>query len=113
MKTIRDLTDQEIILTKHLLSLIPEYENGIPKKAWAMDDGGMESISFDIDGVSEFGKTLIEAEYKDSDGATVLITLTADKNGNLYELDFWKTDFNKLVEYPTAEKIIKTAANNV
>ena len=113
MKSIRDLTNEEINLTKHLLSLIPEYKKGIPKKAWTMDDGGMGSISFDIDGKSEFGEILIEAEYKDSDGATVLITLIADKNGNLYELDFWKTDFNKLVEYPTVEKVIKTAANNV
>ena len=105
MKPIRDLTKEEIELIKHLLSLIPNYEKGIPEKAWMMDDGGMGSISFNLDGEAEFGQNLIQVEYNDLDKAIVLITLTEDKNGNLFELDFWKTDFNKLIEYPTPEKI--------
>ena len=112
MKSIRDLSHEEVNLTKHLLSLIPDYKKGIPEKAWTMNDGGMGSISFDLDGNSEFGKSLINMEYIDSDGIVVLIGLTADKSGNLFELDFWKTDFEQLFEYPTPEKL-KTVANNV
>ncbi|MET2985320.1 DUF6984 family protein [Aureibaculum conchae] len=105
MKIIRALAEEEIELTKHLLSLIPYFKKGLPKKARTMYDGEMGSISFDLDGKAEFGKVLIEAEYSDTDGANVLITLTEDENGNLFELDYWKTDFTKLVEYPSPEKI--------
>ena len=112
MELTRDLTQEEINLIKHLLSHIPEFEKGVPEKAWTMNDGGMESISFDLDGKSEFGKCLINMEYIDSDGVVVLIGLIADKSGNLFELDIWKTDFAPLVEYPTPEKL-KTVANNV
>ena len=76
-----------------------------------MNDGGMGSISFDLDGKSELGQYLINMEYIDSDGIVVLIGLSTDKNGNLFELDLWKTDFAPLVKYPTPEKL-KTAANN-
>ncbi|MDY7393850.1 hypothetical protein UMM65_01215 [Aureibaculum sp. 2210JD6-5] len=112
MKPIRDLTKEEIELTTYLLSLIPEFDVEIPKKAWTMDDEEMGSISFDLEGKAEFGEVLIQAEYEDTDGVTVLITLTEDKGGNLFELDFWKTDFTKLIEYPKPEKINQENDNN-
>ena len=112
MKPIRDLTLEEMELTMYLLSLVPEYKKGIPKKVRTMNDGNMGSVTFDVNGKSELGQVLINVEYKDIDGVDVLIGLTADKSGNLFELDFWKTDFNQLAEYPTPEKL-KTAANNV
>ncbi|WP_117883477.1 DUF6984 family protein [Aureibaculum luteum] len=105
MNSRRNLTQEELKLTRYLLSLIPDIKKEIPKKAWTMQDGQMGSFSFNLDGEAEFGQVIVEAEFSDSDGVHVLITLTEDKNGNLFELDFWKTDFTKLAEFPKPEKI--------
>jgi hypothetical protein len=43
--------------------------------------------------------------HKDSDNVEVLITLTIDQDGRLFELDIWKVNFDKLIEFPTPEKI--------
>jgi hypothetical protein len=34
-----------------------------------------------------------------------MITLTHDTEGQLLDLDFWKTDFSKLLKYPTLGEI--------
>jgi hypothetical protein len=67
-----------------------------------MQDGGMGSIRFETYGSRRYGKTLAEAQYTDVDGVLVSITLTADDNGNLFEMDFWKVDFSPLSCYPKA-----------
>lgn len=48
---------------------------------------------------------IIQVEYIDVDGTEVIITLTQDTEGRLLDLDFWKVDFSKLIEYPTPEKV--------
>ena len=48
----------------------------------------------------QHGKTLAEAQYNDVDGVLVSIALNIDKNGNLFEMDFWKVDFSPLRSYP-------------
>ncbi len=65
-----------------------------------MQDGGMGSIRFDGSDSRRFGKTLAEARYMDNDGTLVSITLNADEQGKLFELDFWKVDFSPLRRYP-------------
>ena len=56
--------------------------------------------------VDAYAGDLVQAEYVDEDGTTVVITLTKDENGQLLDLDFWKTDFSKLLVYPTPDKLI-------
>jgi len=36
----------------------------------------------------------------DRDGVLVSITINSDQFGKLYEVDFWKTDFSPLQQYP-------------
>ena len=50
-------------------------------------------------------RDLIQASYKDKDEAEVLITLTLDNYNNLYELEFWKTDFSELIDYPKPNQV--------
>lgn len=64
-----------------------------------MQDGGMGSIRFL--GSSSFGMALVEAQYLDSDGVLVSIAVNGDKQGQLFELDFWKVDFSPLKRYPS------------
>jgi hypothetical protein len=69
------------------------------------EGGKMGSISLGGN-VDAYAGDLIQAEYIDEDGTPVVITLTKDENGQLLDLDFWKTDFSKLLVYPTPDKLI-------
>jgi hypothetical protein len=66
-----------------------------------MSDGGMGSLYIEHPTKNKedrrFGRRLGELLYKDSDGVDVLISLNLDKEGNLYELDVWKTDFSPTI----------------
>jgi hypothetical protein len=68
-----------------------------------MQDGGMGSIRFL--GSSSFGMALVEAQYLDSDGVLVSIAVNANKQGQLFELDFWRVDFSPLKRYPNPSDV--------
>lgn len=74
---------------------VEEYEGGI-----------MGSISMGNPDISPYAGDLIQANYVDSDGKEIVITLTKDTNNQLLDLDFWKVDFSKLITYPTPEKLL-------
>ncbi len=69
-----------------------------------MDDGDMGSLLLiHKDEVSEsrvFGEQVSELQFVDLDGVDVIASLNIDKEGDLYELDIWKTDFSKLQKLP-------------
>ncbi len=48
----------------------------------------------------KFGRRASECQFTDEDGVEVLASLNLDQDGNLYELDIWKTDFGKLIRIP-------------
>jgi hypothetical protein len=41
----------------------------------------------------------------DQDGVMVSITINTDQHGELYELDFWKTNFSPLSRYPEPSQV--------
>lgn len=59
----------------------------------------MGSFEFFYDGndTREFGKSLIQAETYDTDGRKIMLELSLDNYGYLYQLDSWTSDFNPLV----------------
>ena len=66
------------------------------------DDGGMGGLIFlSKNQDRRLGKDIASYEFKDQDGVTVIATLSLDNFGDLYELDVWKTDFSKLISFPT------------
>ena len=71
-----------------------------------MNDGNMGSITFDLNGTERREADLVEAHYNDSDNQIVIITLTLDEKNELFELDFWKTDFSELKSYPKPHELI-------
>lgn len=73
---------------------VEEYEGGV-----------MGSISMGNPDVSPYDGDLIQANYVDADGTSLVITLTKDTNNQLLDLDFWKLDFSKLITYPTPDKL--------
>jgi hypothetical protein len=69
-----------------------------------MDDGGMGSLKLFPQGIDDsnklFGKKASECYFLDDDSVKVIATLNLDENGQLFELDVWKTDFNPLIKIP-------------
>ena len=98
---MRPIKQEEIEIIKAL----SKGQHEIPKAVLDMNDGGMGSISFDIEQKQSRYDQVADSEYMDSDGVLVLIELSIDHNGNLYELDFWKVDFSPLILYPTIDKL--------
>ena len=92
----------EFLLTQ--LNLNPEYFP-VDELVDEYEDGKMGSISLGGN-VDAYAGDLIKVEYIDSDEIPVVITLTHDDKNQLLDLDFWKIDFSKLIEYPTPDKII-------
>lgn len=107
MKEKRPIRQNERDLIEFLLK-----ELNLDPKDYPVDEyvdeyegGKMGSISLggDVDGYLE---DLIQVEYIDSDEIPVVITLTKDNKNHLLDLDFWKIDFSKLIDYPTPDRII-------
>lgn len=77
----------------------------INEDVFEYEGGKMGSISLNNNPDSYAGD-LIQVEYIDTDNTTIMITLTHDAEGQLLDLDFWKTDFSKLLKYPSVEEIV-------
>lgn len=73
-----------------------------------MADGGMGGVRFlSRPGVQRlFGRRAAEAKYVDADGVSVVISLNLDEQGDLFELDFWKSDFSPLRSYPDPAQLV-------
>lgn len=95
---IEAMLEHSGILTSYVESLDDAH-------VFDMQDGGMGSISFDPSFSRLYGRTIAEAQYTDIDGVLVSITINADKDGNLYELDSWKVDFSPLKRYPKPSEL--------
>ena len=103
----RELNAKENLLIRHLLFLANDSraELTLPNLVYVLEDGEMGSIKFTNNTDRMHGKNIVSVEYSDLDNILVLITLSEDQAGELFELDFWKTDFTKLVRYPSPEEV--------
>ena len=107
MSNIRPIRQNEMDLIRFLLlklNLDPQ-DYPISGQVDEYEGGKMGSISLGGN-VDAYDGDLIQAEYVDSDGTPVVITLTKDNQNHLLDLDFWKVDFSKLIDYPRAEQLI-------
>ena len=70
----------------------------------AMNDGGMGSLRLSTSDNEpthrELGKIVAELQFTDADGIQVLVSLNTDRDGHLFELDVWKTDYRPLIGIP-------------
>lgn len=69
-----------------------------------MNNDGMGSLYLFPKGKTSedrvFGKQVSDFQYTDKDGVIVIVSLNIDGDGDLFELDIWKTNFDKLDELP-------------
>ena len=103
---IRPIKKEEADLIIYLLEKAGKTNQyKIPVEVSEMDDGGMGSLRLNHINESKFGKDLIQAQYFDSDGILVLVTLVENQVNELFELDMWKVDFSPLKQFPTPEQL--------
>ena len=95
--------DLIVFLLEKLNLNVADYP--ISEEVFEYEGGKMGSISLNNNPDSYAGD-LIQVEYIDTDNTPVMITLTHDTEGQLLDLDFWKTDFSKLLKYPTIQEIM-------
>src|ERR1044072_2140005 len=102
----RPIRPEEQALIAHLLTLAKGGQRyKIPQEVENLGDTGIQ-----LSARGEHANDLIEADYKDTDGRDVLITLTTNQHDELYELDIWKTDFSELRQYPEPGKVRLSAS---
>ena len=105
--TPRPLREKEVALIKKLLSATAFAAKGAQLSGILvqdMSDGGMGSIRFcqaaSISDKRRLGSQIAEGAFRDVDGVPVSVTLNLDHQGELFELDLFKGDFSKLINYP-------------
>ena len=103
----RRIKNEELQLTRHLLGLVNDRRasESLPEFIEEMNDGGMGSIQFGDRSGRAFGRDIVQVKYIDSDNVPVLITLIDDNVGELFELEFWKVDNNRLINYPVPKQV--------
>jgi hypothetical protein len=69
-----------------------------------LGDGGMGSLRLSLSATQQdkatAGKLTAETQFEDADGVVVLASLYTDREGKLFELDVWKTDYGRLIRIP-------------
>ena len=108
MSNKRPIREEEKVLIKFLLSKIDHLDQtfDIPEVVEEYGAPGMGSINLNNPNTDLYDSDLIQAEYTDVDKIPVVISLTKDQNNQLLDLDFWKSDFSKLVAYPLPKDLM-------
>lgn len=101
--TIQEERLLELLIKKSSLILPDNWKENLLVRP--MDDGDMGSLYLFPNGeIIEnriLGEQVSEVQFTDLDGVEVIASLNTDTNGKLFELDIWKTDFGKLIKFPT------------
>ncbi len=107
MNERRPIRENEITLITFLLEHLQLNPHHYPISELVEEYEGGKMGSITLGGnVDAYAGDLIQVEYIDSDETPVVITLTHDDQNHLLDLDFWKVDFSKLIDYPTPDKLI-------
>lgn len=109
MNKNRKIRENERVLIEFMLEKIGFTTQDYPiiEDVFEYEGGKMGSISLNIDNnPDDYDGDLIQVEYADTDGITVIITLTINNKNQLLDLDFWKEDFSKLITYPTPNEVV-------
>lgn len=107
MKLYRTPTMQEeqlieLLVHKSYLEMPKDWKNGL--LVCPMNDGEMGSLYLFPQGKivesRKLGQLVREFQFTDIDGVEVIASLYVDSDGNLFELDIWKTNFERLLKLP-------------
>ena len=88
----------ELLVHKSSLEMSEDWKNGL--LVCPMDDGEMGSLYLFPQGKINESRQISEFQFTDIDGVEVIASLNVDVDGVLFELDIWKTNFEKFVKLP-------------
>lgn len=92
----------EILLRRSSLEISKDWKEGLLVRP--MDNGMGDSLYLFPKGKDianrKFGKRICDFQFTDADGVEVIASLHIDSDGDLFELDIWKTDHGKLINLP-------------
>jgi hypothetical protein len=98
--TLQEERILDLLVKKSTLILSDDWKDEL--LVCPMDDGEMGSLYLFPKGIITkdriIGVQVSDFQFTDSDGIEVIASLNLDENGNLFELDLWKTDFSKLIK---------------
>lgn len=106
MESIREMTDAEFVLLSNLIKKASKKISFIREELLVsnMNDGDMGSLLLipkqTIGQKRVFGERISEYSFNDIDGIEVLVSLNLDSDGELFEIDIWKTNFDPLIKLP-------------
>jgi hypothetical protein len=103
---MRQLLAHERALVSHLFKVagLPFDPEALIVKP--MSDGGMGSLALGTDYESRrMGQQVAECHFVDKDQVLVSATLNVDTEGEPYEVDMWKVNFEPTVEWPASAEI--------
>ncbi|MEO8392106.1 MAG: hypothetical protein ABI700_03855 [Chloroflexota bacterium] len=104
---VRPMSPSEKILLRKLLELKQGGGDNYAidsLQVQEMLDSGVGSLYFYSQRTTEqrsFGKRIGEIEFMDVDEVKVIVSLNVDDQGDLYELDIWRVDFEPVKQWPT------------
>lgn len=103
----RQIKDEEKNLIISILELAKSNDRivSIPEVVYDLEDGGIRTIKLTNNIERVYGKDILQVNFIDSDKTPVIITLTIDNKDDLFELEFWKVNFEKLNKYPKPNEI--------
>ena len=112
---LRSPSPSELLLLNFLIVGVDHFEPSGKLlgriKVADMNDGGMGSLRLFPQGSDaldvKFGKRASACQFTDEDGVEVIASLNLDQNGNLYELDIWRTDFGRVTRIPDNRKELR------
>jgi len=100
--TVQEEQLLEYLVLRSSFPISMDWKNGLT--VCPMDDGGMGSLLLFPNGkfVEDrfFWQQVGELQFTDKDGIEIIVSLNIDKQGNLFELDVWKTNFEKIIRIP-------------
>jgi hypothetical protein len=106
MGAIRPIKEEEITIIKHMLALsgLDYAQFKAPSMVDEYENGKMGSIGMG-EPTAEYAGDIIRVQFNDADTVQVVVSLTKDTNGQLLDLDFFKVDLSKLIQYPTPSMV--------
>jgi hypothetical protein len=110
---MRQLLVQERPLVSHLFAAAGLPFDPESLVVTPMSDGGMGSLALGNSYESrKMGRQVAECHFVDKDEVLVSATLNVDTQGEPYELDMWKVNFEPTVEWPASAAIRSGPPNN-
>jgi hypothetical protein len=102
----RKIKLEECKLLKCLLKDLKTHQYETEElKVVEMLDGSMGSLYIVNPSKSreerKMGSSILERQFYDIDDTPISVSINIDTDGNLFELDIWRVDFNPIIKFPS------------